>query len=259
MTTAGMSGPVGRLAAMLVESITTGIPIAEPPPAAGLPAIEAELDAYRVQALVAETLGPVVGWKVGRKSPQAEPICAPLFASRMNPSGQTLSRDAFRLWRIEAELAFRLARDLPPVGKPRSRDEVLAAVGEVHAVFEIVDSRYAAWPNIAPAMLLADLLSHGAMVIGSSVPMPAASAFETVSARLAIDGTCVVDGGGNPAGDILELLVWLANHPAPSGRSLRAGDLVTTGSFTGLETLPPGGHAEARFDGVGTVSIKRGR
>ena len=259
MTTAGMDGSADRLAAMLVEAIATGVPIGESPPGAGTPTIETESDAYRVQALVAEALGAPVGWKVGRKSPQAAPVCAPLFASHMNPSGATLRRDAFRLWRIEAELAFRLALDLPPVARLRGRDEVLAAVSEVLAVFEIVDSRYAAWPDMAPAMLLADLQSHGAMVIGASIPMPAASAFETLRARLDINGTRVVEGGANPAGDILELLVWLANHPAPGGRSLHAGDLVTTGSFTGLETLPPGGHAEARFSGVGTVSITRGR
>ena len=259
MTTAGTGGSADRLAAMLVEAIATGVPIGEPHAGARTPTIEAELDAYRVQALIAKALGTPVGWKVGRKSPQAAPICAPLFASRMNPSGETLRRDAFRLWRIEAELAFRLARDLPPVARLRGRDEVLAAVGEVLAVFEIVDSLYVAWPDMPPAMLLADLQSHGAMVIGSSAPMPAAAAFKTMRARLDINGTRVVDGCANPAGDILELLVWLANHPASGCRSLRTGDLVTTESFTGLETLPPGGHAEARFSGVGTVSVTRGR
>ena len=255
MTTGGMASPVDRLGTMLAQAIASGVPIG----GAAMPGIEAESDAYRVQALVAAGLGPVVGWKVGRKSPQAAPICAPLFASRMHPSGTSLARDAFRLWRIEAELAFRLAQDLPPVAQPRGRDEVLAAVGEVLAVFEIVDSRYAAWPDMAPAMLLADLQSHGAMVIGASIPMPAASALESVHARLDIDGARLVDGGGNPAGDIIDLLVWVANHPAPGGRSLRAGDLVTTGSFTGLATLQPGGPAEARFSGIGSVSVTRER
>lgn len=254
MTVAGRDGPADRLAAMLVEAIAAGVPISGP-----LPAIETESDAYRVQALLSHSLGPIVGWKVGRRSPQAAPICAPLFAGRMHRSGETLGRDAFRLWRIEAELAFRLTQDLPPTEDPRGRDEVLAAVGEVLAVFEIVDSRYVSWPDMPPAMLLADLQSHGAMVVGTSIPMPAAAAFETVHARLDINGTHVVDGGVNPAGDILELLTWLANRPAPGGRSLRAGDLVTTGSFTGLQELPPGGKAEARFRGIGTVSVTRGR
>ena len=105
----------------------------------------------------------------------------------------------------------------------------------------------------------ADLQSHGAMVIGASIPMPAAAALDSVHARLDIVGRQVGDGGSNPAGDITELLVWLANQPAPDGRSLRAGDLITTGSFTGLETLPPGGHAEARFGGIGTASVARER
>ena len=257
--TARAGSKVARLAAMLSEAIATGVAIGDVPQSA---VIETEADAYRVQALVRSSLvrsslGPVVGWKVGRRSPEAAPVCAPLFSSRMHAFGTVLGRDAFRLWRIEAELAFGLARDLPPVARPRGRDEILAAVGEVFAVFEILDSRYAAWPDMAPAMLLADLQSHGAMVIGTSSPMPAATALQDVAVQLDIEGARVVDGGGNPAGDIVELLVWLASRADLEGRSLRAGDLVTTGSYTGIKVLPPGGRAEATFAGIGTVRVAR--
>ena len=241
------------LASLLAPALAGGPPLASVPQSA---LVADQAAAYRAQALVAAALGPVAGWKVGRKAPGASPAIAPLFAKRRHRSGETLARDAFRLWRVEAELAYRMARDLPAAGRPYARDTVLAAVAELVAVFEIVDSRYAAWPEMSPAMLLADLQSHGAMVIGEAVPWPASADPLGLPVRLEIGGETVRDqAGGNPAGDIAELLVWAANRDGPA---LRAGDLVTTGSYTGVEEVPPGGRALATFGGVGTVSISRG-
>ncbi len=45
--------------------------------------------------------------------------------------------------------------------------------------------------------------------------------------------------GGNPAGDPLRLVTWLANHGAHRGRPLRAGDIVAMGSCTGLRFVKP--------------------
>lgn len=245
------TGAVARLADLLARSLETGTPIAAIPPDAR---ITSPAEAYRVQGLL--RLGPIAGWKVGRKSPTATPIRAPLPAARLHRSGVTLPRDG--LWRLEAELAFRLARDLPPTDHAYDRSAVAAAVGEVVAVFEIVDSRFAAWPDLAPELALADLQSHGALVVGSAAPMPPDASFAETPVRLVIDGRTVVERrGGNPAGDILDLLAWLANALAAAGKPLRAGDLVTTGSTTGLLPLPPGSRAEAEFAGIGRVAVAR--
>jgi 2-keto-4-pentenoate hydratase len=70
--------------------------------------------------------------------------------------------------------------------------------------------------------------------------------------------TIIQREGGNPAGDILELVVWLANDVAANGAGLRAGDLVTTGSYTGMQHLLPGSRAKANFAGIGRVEIAHG-
>ncbi|WP_158815737.1 2-keto-4-pentenoate hydratase [Methylocapsa sp. S129] len=245
-----------RLASILIDAHTQGRRI-DAVPAGALVASEAE--AYRTQAIVARRLGPIIGWKTGRKEPGAAPLRAPLFENRLYRSGDLIKRDAFSVWRLEAELMFRLGRDLPEMGTPYTRSDVVAAIEEVIVGFEIVDSRFAAWPDVAPPLLLADLLSHGAMVIGSGVPLPRTAAFEKAPVSLTIDGRVIVEReGGNPAGDILELVAWLANDLAAHGAALRAGDLVTTGSYTGMQYLPPGSRAEASFAGIGRVEIARG-
>ncbi|WP_298380675.1 hypothetical protein [Azospirillum sp.] len=86
-------------------------------------------EAYTVQDAVVQRLDvPVVGWKVGARSPEAEPNCAPVLASVLGPEGPALDGNAFSMRGIEAEIAVRFARGLPPRDAVYGRDEVLDAI-----------------------------------------------------------------------------------------------------------------------------------
>ena len=61
------TGAVARLADLLARSLETGTPIAAIPADAR---ITSPAEAYRVQDLL--RLGPIAGWKVGRKSPTGD-------------------------------------------------------------------------------------------------------------------------------------------------------------------------------------------
>ena len=221
----------------------------------GLEAPADEAQAYAVQRAVAARLGRIVGWKVGRKGPDAPPACAPLLDARLFASGDEVPATGPRQPQLEAELVLTIGRDLPPAGLPYDRESVCAAIDAVRPGFELVESRLAAWPNAPPLLQLADLQSHGCMVLGDPAPNMPDEPWDRARLRLEVDGAVIVDGVvENPAGDLLDLTAWLANHLATSVGGLRAGDLVTTGSFTGVTPLRPGGKARADFAGVGTVA-----
>ena len=197
------------------------------------------------------------GRSVANRRPHRRPAPPCSIESFIAPA-RTLDRHAFHHWLIEAEIVFRFGRDLPSAGRPYDRQAVVDAIDQVCAGFEIVDSRFAAWPDVSAPLILADFASHGAMVIGSGTAPPAALSFGEAPVRLVIDDAVIVDRqGGNPAGDIVELAVWLANHLAETGAGLRAGDYVTTGSYTGMAPVPPGKAAEAHFATIGSVSVNR--
>jgi 2-keto-4-pentenoate hydratase len=61
-------------------------------------------------------------------------------------------------------------------------------------------------------------------------------------------------GVGNNGGDPIRLLVAAANHAAARG-GLGPGDLVTTGSCTGLVFATPGAEVVAEFAGWGEVRV----
>lgn len=243
-----------RLVALILDARRNG------PVAVADELVPTELaDAYRAQLLVASRAGRIAGWKVGAPSPTAEPFCAPLLADGFHPGGVTLPADFSRLWLLEGELMFTFGEHLPPREKPYERADVLAAVREVSAGFEILESRLAGWPKAPPLLNYADHGAHGGMVVGTGQPV-SEMAFDKVRVRLTVDGRTVVDQqGGNSAGDPVRLLVWVANRLAAAEGGLRAGDLVTTGSCTGMEPLPPGATAEVAFGGFEPVRVSRGR
>jgi 2-keto-4-pentenoate hydratase len=212
--------------------------------------------AYAIQDAVASKLGAIGGWKVGAKSASAEPTCAPLPATLILRSPQRFAAGRFAHNGVEAELAFTLSHDLPPRPQPYCAADLEAAVATVHAAIEIVDSRFADLGAVDPLSVLADFQSNGALVVSNGVALPQAFESSMQEVALDIDGIRVVESrGSNPAGDVLSLLAWLANHAAARNGGLRRGDLVTTGSWTGMRFVASGTRVEAAFAGIGGADV----
>ena len=214
--------------------------------------------AWQVQDAVADALGGEAAWKVGAGSPEAEPGCAPLPGSGVLPSASLLRGPGWRLRGIEVELALRLGRDLPAPHGPPDAATLRAAVAAVLPAIEVVETRLADWRAAPELARVADQQLHGALVLGA----PAAVAADAVDLRqltayLAFDGQPVASArGAHGTGDIWGLLAWLAAHCTRRGRPLRAGQVVTTGSCSGLLFAPEGAKVEAELGGVGRVWLQ---
>jgi len=252
-----MNERVAALAALLLAARRHRRPIDELPEEL-VPRSTAE--AYDAQEAAAASLGDIVGWKVGAASPTAEPSCAPLFDPYVltSPTRWETSREGEGLsYGIECELAFRFAAALPPRAMPYGEDEVLAAVGTLHPAIELVQSRFLHPETVSKLALLADNLAN----LGLCVDVPVLDwrhvDFWRQPASLVIDDREKVHAvGGNMAGDPRRLLVWLANHCAGRGRGIAAGDIVTTGTHTGLVSVTVPAQITARFAGIGEARMQ---
>ena len=212
------------------------------------------VQAYAVQRAVMAELGPVGGWKVGSPRPDGDVFtCAPLPLSGITDS-PGMSDAPLR--GVEAELAVRLSRDLPAREETYSEAEVMAAVASLHPAIEVLDTRYMDADAQDPFSALADSLSHGGLVLGAAVPGWEGLDLHAEQVRLLLDGADVKAGAGNPGGAIPRLLAWLANEGARWAGGLRAGQVVTTGSWTGKDYAAPGGEARAVFARCGDASVR---
>ena len=171
-------------------------------------------------------------------------------------SGHAFAKDAFRLNGLEAELAFTLARDLPPRAAPYTEADVLAAIASVHAAIEVVDSRFVDMRAVDALSAAADFASHGALIVGPARTSDLRVDQMRQAVKLAGGDKVLYEGvGGNAAGDVFRLLVWLANHAAARCGGLRAGQIVTTGSCSGLTFATPPARVTAMLTGVGVCTV----
>jgi 2-keto-4-pentenoate hydratase len=75
-----------------------------------------------------------------------------------------------------------------------------------------------------------------------------------------INGARAATGsGGNVLGDPRNALVWLAEGLRRHGRTLRAGELVTTGTTTAPVPVGPGDEVRADFGELGEVEFRFAR
>jgi 2-keto-4-pentenoate hydratase len=209
---------------------------------------------YAIQDGVARATGPVAGWKVGARTPTAEPNPAPLLAGALVKSPARLDGKAMHMIGVEIEISFHIARDIAARDKAVDREEALAAVGDAFVGMEVVDTRLANFQQADPEWLLADNQMNHALVIGDGVKDWARLEWPDLQVRLVIDGNIVVDQrGGLGAVDPVRPLAWMIDHAVRRRGGIRKGQAITTGSWTGLRYFPPGTQARGEFSGLGAV------
>lgn len=208
------------------------------------------VEAWAMHQAAVARLGPVVGWKTGAPTPEAEPVRGEIAAATLFPSPAVIPAATFRLWAVEAEIAVTFGRDLAE-GAPFSAEEVVGAVATWHAAIEILDTAFADFEAAPPLWKLADRMNHGGLILGRGSAQAPAGPLGEAPVRLLIDGEeAYALAGGNTAGDPTRLLVALANGLAGTGRPIRAGDIVTTGSTTPFRQVAAGQRVRVEFEGL---------
>ena len=229
-------------------------------------------DGYAVQtAFIASWAEPVGGWKAGAtlKAVQDrfgldQPFLGPMFASTLMPSPASITvadfslgapgPDGKRTVSVEVEFAFRLGRDVAPKAGGHSETEVLDAVECLVPAMEIITPRFTTVPGGTPGQALADCGLNGGIVLGSPVKDWQGIDYPAFATSLVVDGKTVVEGTGSLVlGHPFKSLTWLVNNVGRLGYTLTRGQVLTTGSMTGIYQVPQGAEAVGDFGRLGRV------
>jgi 2-keto-4-pentenoate hydratase len=226
-------------------------------------------EAYRCQDILVDQLlerygGVGIGYKIActNVTAQRQLNVAGPFHGRMtsafcfeSPARMEASRFFMRV--VEAEFAFRMARDLPPVSGDRSNAEVAEAVEGVLPGIEIVDSRFEDWTTIGALSLIADNACHAAWVKGALTKEWRGIDLAAQPVRLMVNGNLHREGSGRAVlGHPLNALTWLANQLSLQGRGLKAGEYVTTGVTMEVYMGQRGDRITADFGPLGGVDLE---
>lgn len=202
------------------------------------------------------------GYKIGATNTASQlflgssgPLFGPVFSERLFDSGAELCAPAGLLG-IECEFGFRLGRDFPAEGERVSPEALQEAVRECFPAIAIAGRRVGPTVPITEASAIADLCLSVAVVRGPEIPDWRSANLASVPVVAALDGTVAARGNGAAVmGHPLNALFWLATALLERGRTLRCGDVVVTGSCTGITPVGSGQLAEARFGSLPPVHL----
>ncbi|MCO5973055.1 fumarylacetoacetate hydrolase family protein [Actinoallomurus sp. WRP6H-15] len=207
----------------------------------------------------------IVGRKIGLTSPAVQeqlgvdqPDFGVLFDDMDLSHTPTIPLQRLLQPKIEAEVAFVLGADLdtPDPSQAKAR----AAIAQVVAALEIVDSRIAGW-DITIVDTIADNASSGLFVLGAGArPLGDDEDLGQVTMELIDqDGRVLSHGTGAAClGDPINALVWLARITHRLGAPLRAGEIVLSGALGPMVPVTPGTTYTASFTGLGNVQAHFG-
>ncbi len=223
-------------------------------------------DAYRIQlAIVARKLAREgvthIGKKIGVTSEVVmkmlnvnQPDFGHLTSEMALRDGDTAPTDTMLQPRAEGEIAFVLAKDIRGPGV--TPDDVLAATDSVKACFEIVDSRIRDW-KIKIQDTVADNASSGMLVVSDGNVSP--RSLDLVKCRMTLEKNGETVGTGTGAaslGSPLVAMAWLINQLGTLGITLRAGEIVLSGSLGPLVPVVKGDYVELAIEGIGRCSVR---
>jgi 2-keto-4-pentenoate hydratase len=221
-------------------------------------------DGYAIQAELEKQSGAkLFGWKIAATSEAGQrhinvagPMAGRILASTVIPDGGMASMAGNNMRVAEPEFAFRMRIDLTPRTAPYNIVEVLDAVDTLHPAIEIPDSRFADFARAGEAQLIADNACAHLFVLGA--PTEANwRALDPVEERpvITLSGRSYVGHGKNVLGDPRLALAWLVNELSGLGITLRAGQVVTTGTCHPPLPIQAGDRMQADFGVLGRVSV----
>ncbi|MGI2184731.1 hydratase [Shewanella oncorhynchi] len=219
--------------------------------------------AFAIQQTVAEIFkasdnNPITAWKC--LLPSAEKtVVAPIYQKDVYQQSATcpLYPSTKGLARVEPELAFEIARDLPPRATPYTEAEIDAALGHTRLALELIKSRYHTPSEATHFDALADGLVNQGLWLGP-VLNPQKD-LETSHFELSVNianGEQLQKSAIHPNGFPKAGLYWLVNFLSAQGIGLTQGQYVITGSYAGVLDLPLNQHCQFHYGELGQFGLQ---
>jgi 2-keto-4-pentenoate hydratase len=222
-------------------------------------------EAYAIQARIEDhSAGSLFGWKIAATSEAGQkhinvdgPMAGRILTETVIPDGGTASMAGNEMRVAEPEFAFRMRADLPPRLSAYTVRELLDAVDTLHPAIEIPDSRFSDFVNAGAAQIIADNARAHLFALGAPA-MPDWRALDLAEAKpvITLRGKKFIGHGKNVLGDPRVALTWLANELRQLGVTLRAGEVLTTGTCHPPLPIRSGDVFVADFGLIGRVSVK---
>jgi len=225
-------------------------------------ASRAEAEAFQVEAIQALG-GEPCGYKIGATNSEVqhllqcrEPIYVPLLHEHVLASGATFLLPA-GLMGIECEFGFVMGRDFPAANEVADIDAARSGIAECFVGLELVGRRVAPDVPLNERTAIADFSLDVAVVRGAPIADWKRHDLAAIPVRAMVDGATLASGTGAAVlGNPLNSLLWLAAALSKRGQRLRKGEIIFTGTCTGITKVAAGQLFQGRFADLPAVEVR---
>lgn len=253
---------VARAAELLVWSRRQGAPLPALPPDLAPETLEhgydIQLAAFRLRA------SSLAGFKIGLTSAEAQraagavaPIVGHLACGDILRSPARVAAGQQHLRIVEAEIILEMDHDLDAGDLPFTESQVEQSIRTAFAGIEICNSRLSNTDDPPLASVVADNSNADLLVVGEPLADWSYETLANLSVTLAHRRGPVVQGSTHRVlGHPLKSLTWLANWLSARGEGLRRGQLIATGSCTGITEAASDDRVIATFGGAARAAVE---
>lgn len=231
----------------------------------GLSEADAACSRAKFTALLELRFDTVIGYKAGLTNPAVQkrfnhdkPVWGKLFDSMVLEDGAEVEAAFGARPLFEADLLVRVKSDA--INQATTPMEVLQLIDQVIPFIELPDLVVQAPPKLGGPGISAINVGARLGVAGQPIPVPVTrgelyamhDGLRDMTVTLA-DGQGVTLGQGKGSdilGHPLNAVVWLAEALAQEGLAMKAGDLISLGSFSPLLPPKPGLKAVVSYSGL---------
>lgn len=221
--------------------------------------------AYDIQIATVRLRGMgTAGFKVGltnveaqRSAGAAAPIAGRLVSADIlrSPAGVALSHDHLRI--VEAEVVFEVGCAIAAGDAPLSEGDVYRCLRGAYAGIEICNSRLSGSDDARLPAIVADNSNADRLVVGDRLTDWSFEALAGLPVTLTRRGQPAIDGTTRRVlGHPLKAVTWLANWLRARGEGLKIGDLIASGSCTGMTEVARDDAVVATFGGGARAAVE---
>ncbi|MEO0329372.1 MAG: fumarylacetoacetate hydrolase family protein [Pseudomonadota bacterium] len=223
-------------------------------------------EAYAIQSALYEIMRQEAGFsdfdghKVALTSPDIQKMCGvdqpaygAVFREFVHHTGHKIKTSDFIRLGIEFEVALEIGEDVP-TGE-YTKETISNYISAVMPAFELIDDRDADYAHLDAMSILCDRCWCNGIVLGKRIENWRNIDLGNAKTRILWNG--VEDETGNTGaalGHPLNSAAFVANHLAKSSQSLKAGEVIMTGSALKTRFPNSGDTVTYRIDGLGDVS-----
>lgn len=202
------------------------------------------------------------GFKIGATSDTTmsmlgldKPFYGPLYQEFTRRQGGDIPVHTAHGPQVETEFVVAIGKDLPGNGN-RTIDEVRDVIAWVAGGFEIIGTRMKTVPEKRGFCAIADFGANLDFMVGDPVDNWQGLDLNNHPVVLFANDKQVIEGNSNMslAGNPIGMVAWLLNQPRFQQRGLRAGDMISCGTCTGVYPVAPGDILRAEFGELGTLT-----